>query len=43
MFSQFVDEEEDVMDEPIPIDPDMEDSVLLDAPDTIPESIIPEE
>ncbi len=43
MFSQFVDEEEDVLDEPIPIDPDMEDTVLLDAPDTIPESIIPDE
>lgn len=43
MFSQFVDEEEDVLDEPIPIDPDMEDTILLDAPDTIPESIIPDE
>ena len=43
MFSQFVDDEEDVMDEPIPIDPDMNGSVPLDAPDTIPESIIPEE
>ena len=43
-FSQFVDEEDDVMDESIPpIDPDMEGSIPIDAPDSIPDSIIPEE
>jgi hypothetical protein len=40
MFSQFVDEEEDVLDEPISLDPDMEDSIPLDTIERVPDSTI---
>ena len=40
MFSQFVEDEEDVLDEPLPIDPDLEDSMSLDTIDSVPDSTL---
>ena len=43
MFSQFVDDEEDVLDEPLPLNPDMEDSIPLDTIESVPDSTLPQE
>jgi tetratricopeptide (TPR) repeat protein len=38
-FSQFVDDEEEILEEPLPMDPDMEDSIPLDTIGAINDSI----